>query len=73
MTGHQSAHSFVSRVLRGVRPPPLKALEAWARALDITADERDRFDELAALAHSPPMIRERFETMREKLAAKARK
>jgi transcriptional regulator with XRE-family HTH domain len=69
LAGYPSAHSFVSRVLRGVDPPPLKEMDRWAAALGISPDERDRFDELAALAHSPPLIRERYEAMRDRLVA----
>lgn len=73
LAGYPSAHSFVSRVLRGVDPPPLKEMDRWAGALGIGPDERDRFDELAALAHSPPLIRERYESMRERLASNPRR
>lgn len=58
--GHDRSHGFVSRVLRGISPPPLKALDEWAAPLGLGAEERRRFDFLAAVQHSPPLIREWF-------------
>lgn len=58
--GHDRSHGFVSRVLRGISPPPLKALDDWAAPLGLDAEERKRFDFLAAVQHSPPAVREWF-------------
>lgn len=73
LAGYPSSNSFVSKVLRGIEPPPLKESGRWAAPLGLDQADRDRFDELAALAHSPPIIRERYEAMRDRLASAPRR
>jgi hypothetical protein len=56
LIGCSGSQPFVARVLRGLDPPPLKSLERWAKPLQLTPDQRTRFDLLAAIAHSPLLV-----------------
>jgi len=56
LIGCAGSQPFVARVLRGLDPPPLKNLERWAKPLQLTPDQRARFDLLAAIAHSPLLV-----------------
>ena len=60
LAGYPKAHGFVSRVLSGRSLPPLKELDRWAKPLGLSAKERERFELLAGIAHSPPVVREWF-------------
>ena len=60
LAGYPKAHGFVSRVISGTSLPPLKELDRWAKPLGLSAAERDRFDLLAGIANSPPVVREWF-------------
>lgn len=55
----------LNKVLNGTHgapPPPTGAmLQLWAGALGLVGDERQRFMDLAALAHLPPEVRGKFE------------
>lgn len=72
LAGYPKAHGFVSRVIAGRSLPPLKELDRWAVPLGLTAAERARFDLLAAVANSPPSVRDWF-ARAEKDLAEARK
>lgn len=49
----------MSRITRGERTPPLRDLDAWAKALKLTASEQRTFKMLAGLAHvKDPEIRD---------------
>ncbi len=63
-----SAQGYLSRVLSGKKPPPLDVLEAWATALDLTGEARDRFIWLGQLANAPEVVRKRVATMESELA-----
>lgn len=65
--GLGKSHSFAYRVARGA-PPPLKSLDRWAAPLGLTAEERARFDLLAAVANSPPAVRDWFARAEKDLA-----
>lgn len=58
--GLGKSHSFAYRVARGDAAPPLKALGRWAEPLGLSAAERARFELLAGIANSPPVVREWF-------------
>jgi transcriptional regulator with XRE-family HTH domain len=51
---------FASNLLAGRRTPPLRELEAWADSFGIAGDERQRFIDLAAIAHLPDTAQERL-------------
>lgn len=55
----------LNKVLNGTHgapPPPTGVtLQLWAGLLNLTGDDRQRFMDLAALAHIPPEVRGRFE------------
>lgn len=59
--GLGKSHSFAYRVANGQAGPPMKDLARWAEPLGLTAKERRRFDLLAGVANSPPVVREWFE------------
>jgi len=50
------SHTFVSRVLGGLRLPPLADLDAWFNALKVNPDERDRLRLAAHLTHCPKLV-----------------
>lgn len=45
--------AYVSKVIAGIKPPPLDRLDDWADALSLTDLERRQFKLLAGLAHIP--------------------
>jgi transcriptional regulator with XRE-family HTH domain len=51
------AWSFIHRVRKGLRIPPLDRLEAWADLLALKGRERQRFLDLAHWSHIPPEVR----------------
>jgi transcriptional regulator with XRE-family HTH domain len=59
----------VSKILsgkHGPHPPPVgKELDAWAKALEVPLNQRQRFADLAAIAHLPAEIQARFEGIYE--------
>ena len=59
--------SNVDKVAHGKRPPPLKRIPMWAKALGDGVDAA-RFKELAALEHCPESIQDEYEHMRQALA-----
>ena len=48
------SQGFISHVKQG--PMPLARVATWADALGLTAAERERFEHLALLTHTPPQI-----------------
>lgn len=52
--------SYISQVLADKKPPPLERLDTWADALELYGDERQRFMDLAAIAHLPVEVQPRF-------------
>jgi hypothetical protein len=44
---------FASNLMAGRRTPPLRELETWADSLALGGEERQRFLDLAAIAHLP--------------------
>jgi transcriptional regulator with XRE-family HTH domain len=50
----------VSQIVNGLRTPPLDRVAVWADALGITGQERQRFLDLAAIAHLPAEAQPRF-------------
>jgi transcriptional regulator with XRE-family HTH domain len=61
---------YLTKVLKGTKPPPLARLDAWADALDIPDVERQRFKDLAAIAHLPLEVQSRFVGLLQRLKAK---
>lgn len=59
--------SFMSRVSRGARTPPLHAIERWADSLGLTGEARDDFIFLGHLEHAPDKIRESVTALRMKV------
>jgi len=51
---------FASNLLAGRRTPPLRELESWADSLGIAGEERQRFIDLAAIAHLPATAQARM-------------
>lgn len=58
------AVAYLSKVLRGRKPPPLDRIEAWAEALALTGAERETFIEDAHLAHATPVVQALVERLR---------
>lgn len=55
------AMSSVSQISTGKRTPPLDAVGSWADLLKLGAESRQKFMDLAALAHIPDQgMRDRF-------------
>ncbi|MBA3707207.1 MAG: hypothetical protein H0W83_00130 [Planctomycetes bacterium] len=48
--------ALVSRVIRGLRHPPLASLDRWADAFSLSGSERSDFIEQGRLAVCPPEI-----------------
>ena len=46
-----SDQGYLGKVLTGTKPPPIDRLSAWADALDLRDADRQRFFDLAAIAH----------------------
>lgn len=59
--GRSSA--FVNQICRSKRTPPLDEVESWAKTLSLSGLDRERFINLAALAHLPRPVAERFESL----------
>ena len=58
------AHSNISAIMAGRRPPPLDRIERWADALGLDGQERQEFLEEAYLAHAPQQVRHIVDRMR---------
>ena len=58
---------WVSRVKRLTLAP--EHMEAWADALELRGEERERFLVLAWLTHAPPFVRDYVATLERALAA----
>lgn len=61
----KSSKSSVNAIVLGNRTPPLESLELWCDTLNLEGDKRQRFLDLAALAHLPAEIRPKFESWYE--------
>ena len=59
-------HSALVQMVRtGRRHMPLDELQLWAKALELTGEDVDRFTELAHLDHCPAFIQKRYEALRQ--------
>jgi len=54
---------YLSKVLKGKKPPPLEHVRAWGKALGLEGSELERFVELAELAHAPDAVAKRYLAM----------
>lgn len=61
----QSSQSHLSKILRGVRPPPLEQVDVWIHHLQPPPQEAMILRLAASLAHTPPIV---LDTMVEMLA-----
>lgn len=52
--------SFVSDLIANRRTPPLEDVGRWAEILGLRGDARERFEDLAVIAHVPDPGRDRF-------------
>lgn len=69
----RSVTAYLSQVIAGKKPPPLDHLPAWADALKLTGEQRQRFEDFAAIAHLPEVVQPRFiALLRQFDAAKAK-
>lgn len=59
-TKERTATAYFSQVRAGKKPPPLEHIEGWADALELKGEKRQWFLDLAAVAHLPPSVQERF-------------
>jgi transcriptional regulator with XRE-family HTH domain len=59
----------VNDLVRGRFPMPVRRIEAWADALGLAGDDRDRFREEALLTRAPTEIRDLVERLRAKVTA----
>lgn len=64
-----SGQAYVSKVLKGKKPPPLDRLDSWANALELYGEERQNFMDLAAIAHLPAAVQPRFLALLRQLKA----
>lgn len=55
-----SGAGYLSKVLRDEAPVPLQRVEAWADALGLTEEDRERFIIYASITHLPEMVQPRF-------------
>jgi transcriptional regulator with XRE-family HTH domain len=55
-----SSQSYLSRVINGLRNPPLDRIDEWARALEMEQLEAPRFRNLAEVAHLPQAVQPKF-------------
>ena len=58
--------SFLRYVMLGVKPVPPKRIEAWADALELTGEQRERFVEEAWLSHCPKFVKALVGQLRSK-------
>ncbi len=65
-----TSSSNIAQVIHGKRAPPLEKSTQWMDVLQIGAKDRERFTELAHLAHCSPYIVERYLAMQAKLKSK---
>lgn len=60
-----AAVAYLSKVLKGRKPPPLERVGAWADALALTGHERAAFIEDAHVAHASPVVQTLVERLRD--------
>ncbi len=56
----------LTQYMSGQVRPPVKKLEPWARALNLTESERAKFIRLGLLEWAPKEVREEMETLRRR-------
>lgn len=56
----ESEQAYLGQVMAGKKPPPMDRLESWADALKLSGDPRQRFFDLACIAHLPREYQARF-------------
>lgn len=66
--GYES-HGYVTNVLSGLRPPPLKRIEDWGKALKLGPEDQETLILLAESDHIPPRSRLRIERLERKIEA----
>lgn len=62
-----SGSAYLSKVISGTKPPPMNRLQAWADALELTAEARQQFFELAredVLDRAPDDVKEMVASLR---------
>lgn len=64
-----SAQAYLSQVIAGKKPPPIDRIDGWADALELKDKERDRFIDLACIAHLPIEVQPHFEKILGRLEA----
>lgn len=64
-----SAQAYLTLVVSGKRPPLIERIDAWADALELKGKERDRFIDLACIAHLPTAVQPHFEKILGRLEA----
>lgn len=64
------SHGYVQCVLAGKRPPPLKNITQWIKAVRMTAKEAALAREYAEMDLTPPSVRDRIKRLESKVAAK---
>ena len=52
----QVAPAYVHLIRTGKKRPPVRDIDLWADALELSGAARERFLDLAALDHTPPRI-----------------
>jgi hypothetical protein len=62
-----SAQAYLSQVVAGKKPPPIERIDAWADALELKAKDRERFIDLACIAHLPLAVQPHFEKILSRL------
>jgi transcriptional regulator with XRE-family HTH domain len=62
------SHAFVSRVLAGLRLPPLDEVEHWLKALELTKEDQDQLRLAAHLAHCPTWIVSHLDQLQQRLS-----
>ncbi len=55
-----TSSGFVNMLISGQRRPPLEWLERWAEVLKLTGVRRQRFFDLAEIAHLPKPLRRKW-------------
>lgn len=59
--------TFIAKILRNERTPPLAAVPHWLDLLNVPVADRDGWLEDASLCHAPPLIQDLVERLRRQL------
>ncbi|HYE06501.1 MAG TPA: helix-turn-helix transcriptional regulator [Planctomycetota bacterium] len=62
---------WVQQIREGKKTPPLGEMATWANVLDLTGVDRQRFFDLAAVAHLPEEAQPRFLTLVDEAARRS--